>query len=285
MKGACFDRQNDLLPRFQFSDAAQSNYCDLLTYLRTEWFIEELRSHKSLIKNLDYESNMIGLQEAQFPLSSTADMVAVYTYVVGRMKTDILSVCPGVFQENVINLDIDYKNTVIEKQGNSLYYRSTKCSRIFESLAKNQLCNQCEDWIKKGIEEGYSEAIDEQPLQDEMDNSSLHSEEEVDPLDNDMVQEDSFGDEKVKLEGDELKSQGITYSYKKLKRTKGNSCEVCGEKFKGHKGLLQHMKTCDHQSNFFQCDQCERLFSSGPLLKQHKHKHEQERKTHRSVLK
>lgn len=248
--------------------------CDFGVFTHSYYIV--LRQLDNVVKSQLLTYNEELLEEAQFPLLSGPD--SVFNYVVGRMKTDILTVCPGVFQENVVNIDIDYKNTVIEKQGNLLFYRSLKCSRIFESLSKNQLCNQCEEWIKRGLEGGYSEVITGDEVHDDLENYSLHSEDEADTQDNDPIQEE---DEKVKVEGDESKSERTSAPKKHNKKPNEIGCDTCGEKFKGNKGFVQHLKSCDHQSNFYQCDKCERLFSSDPQLKQHMAKHEKERKTHR----
>ena len=42
------------------------------------------------------------------------------TYFFVHVYLHLTILCPGVFQENVVNIDIDYKNTVIEKQGQGI---------------------------------------------------------------------------------------------------------------------------------------------------------------------
>jgi len=70
--------------------------------------------------------------------------------VKDRMNSLNLTLCPGLNESSVINLNLKLKEVCIEKYGSTISYRSRDCIRAAEK-AEGDLCANCSAWIHKKL--------------------------------------------------------------------------------------------------------------------------------------
>ncbi|XP_023345692.1 zinc finger protein 658B [Eurytemora carolleeae] len=224
------------------------------------------------IKGTFLTSNEEILEEVELGTLLNLESSFILNYIRERIGLQ-LSVCPGIQETNVINLDINTRETVIEKYGTYFIYRSRMCSRVVENGNRGELCPGCQIWIQNNIELGYQ--VKSEPKRNT--NKRKEKEEEHEELDAEnelsLNDEDQLFDPSVKLENDS-KENGVLNNASALLSTK--RCEKCDLKFKTLQELYTHLSVCEPSSVFYPCSQCTFVFPSEAKLKTHDRSHDEE---------
>jgi len=196
--------------------------------------------------------NEESLEELDFTLRMAEDIEEVYNYVKDRMNSLNLTLCPGLNESSVINLNLKLKEVCIEKYGSTISYRSRDCIRAAEK-AEGDLCVNCSAWIHK--------------LSDKV--SQLHKPQTKNHpgclpawIETESVLPDDDGEF---FSPDE--NEGVRLINAKLRQKKKWPCPNCDESFELRPDMTSHLDIC--APNLCACDQCDTISKSEEELSEH----------------
>ena len=75
----------------------------------------------------------------------------LFSFILNKLKTVTFSCCSGVKKENIkprkLKKYLSDNDTLFEKFGDNLIFRSINCRRIIENQSNMDLCSNCKSWL------------------------------------------------------------------------------------------------------------------------------------------